>query len=131
MSILQPLLVKADLNMGNADALTIAQQHGPELLNYVVAIAIGLLGTIIALLLWAVKREVSITNTMLQLFRKEVADDVQLLRDNQTIMWSQISDTKKRMSLAEADIAVIKNSCKIYHGVDRRHDIQPKAYNED
>lgn len=99
---------------------TIAQVHGEELLKYAV-IALGLcLGAIISLLLWAVNNKLESMNNSITVVKNELMDDVQLLRDNQTTMWTQISETKKRVGVVESDIAVISSNCKIFHGTDRR-----------
>ncbi len=109
------------------DAVTLAEQHGAELLSLGGGFVLFLVGAVISLLLWGVKREVAatnktleFTNEMLRLFRKEVADDVQLLRDDQRFIRSDLSETKKRVGLAERDIAVITSNCKLYRGVERR-----------
>lgn len=102
------------------ETVSLAAQHGEEIINYMGWITTISLGAVIAVLLWAVKRELATMNETILTFKQEVADDVLLLRDDQKTIWSQISATKSRVANAESEIKLIKNQCKIYHGEERR-----------
>lgn len=95
-------------------------EHAPDVIQVLWWVTGVLAATVIALLLRSINRELGVINDTISSFKQEVSDDILVVRQEQQRMWSQISDTKKNVISLDRRVAVMKNQCDIWHGVERR-----------
>ena len=112
----------------DAQPVSFAVEHAPDVIQILWWLTGVLAAAVISLLLRSINRELSVINGTISSFKKEVAEDIGIVRREQERMWGQISDTKRNVIDLDRNVAVIKSQCRIWHGEEWR--APPKDYED-